>query len=353
MELSNLSNNSLTIIRTPLCNDDYEFVNQIFDHCADSNIARFISEDIYDLIEIISNKFNMKFIEVLSLFEKCNNSQMLELKEFISELDVNYDHLFEKIKHKCSDTDILKFIYSAMYGYNKNKKSKDRTFIKCKLNRCSSKVFSFLLEHIFTVLSIFSDIKFSNTCYFGEDLIPLIKEYSSIKTLILESGFDRTKEENVRNQFYDINGLDRKCKLVLETPFKRSKRSTLKTIVKNHFGKIRYSEIPILEWYYLYKTFKDDENFEEISSKLKSIPLWKQNNVLNRELYTFSGKAIDYQSNEEVERILLTTFLEHKKDFLNDFISSNHILCESNKILYTLNTIIEKQPNIIELYNLF
>ena len=96
----------------------------------------------------------------------------------------------------------------------------------------------------------------------------------------------------------------------METPFKRSKRSTLKTIVKNHFGKIRYSEIPILEWYYLYKTFKDDENFEEISSKLKSIPLWKQNNVLNRELYTFSGKAIDYQSNEEVERILLTTFLE-------------------------------------------
>ena len=95
------------------------------------------------------------------------------------------------------------------------------------------------------------------------------------------------------------------------------------------------------------------ENFEEISSKLKSIPLWKQNNVLNRELYTFSGKAIDYQSNEEVERILLTTFLEHKEDFLNDFISSNHILCESNKILYTLNTIIEKQPNIIELYNLF
>lgn len=69
MELSNLSNNSLTIIRTPLCNDDYEFVNQIFDHCADSNNARFISEDIYDLIEIISNKFNMKFIEVLSLFE--------------------------------------------------------------------------------------------------------------------------------------------------------------------------------------------------------------------------------------------------------------------------------------------
>ena len=61
---------------------------------------------------------------------------MLELKEFISELDVNYDHLFEKIKHKCSDTDILKFTYSAMYGDNKNKKSKDRTFIKCKLNRC-------------------------------------------------------------------------------------------------------------------------------------------------------------------------------------------------------------------------
>lgn len=353
MELSNLSNNSLTIIKTPLCNDDYEFVNQIFDQCSDSNNARFISEDIYDLIEIISNKFNMKFIEVLSLFEKCNNSQMLELKEFISELDVNYDHLFEKIKHKCSDTDILKFIYSAMYGDNKNKKSKDRTFIKCKLNRCSSKVFSFLLEHIFTVLSIFSDIKFSNTCYFGEDLIPLIKEYSSIKTLLLESGFDRTKEENIRNLIYNINGLDRKCKLVFDTPFKRTKRATLKTMIKNHYGKIRYSEIPILEWYYLYKIFMNNEIFEEISSKLKSIPLWKQNNILNRELYNFSGKAIDYQSNGEVERILLTAFLEHKKEFLNDFISSNHILCESNKILYTLNTIMEKHPNITNLYNLF
>lgn len=91
MELSNLSNNSLSIIRTPLCNDDYEFVNRIFDQCSDSNNARIINDDIYDLIEIITNKFNMKFIDVLSLFEKCNNSQILELQEFISELDVNYD----------------------------------------------------------------------------------------------------------------------------------------------------------------------------------------------------------------------------------------------------------------------